>query len=167
MNNLATSPIDITSHIVMFRNFLNISWPFVDVLMENHDWEEDGNFIDDWIQINWEFLIEREILGKGKYLATLEWNSRITFPDERAKYEIACEITTQLEMKDWILKSNNYEGEDLLLFGFRSPINASYGLYPPFDFVEVRSFEKVKTYIVPLDCCNFWLKPMSGKIKWD
>ncbi len=39
--------------------------------MENHDWEEDGNFIDDWIQMNWEFLIEREILGKGKYLAPL------------------------------------------------------------------------------------------------
>jgi len=33
--------------------------------METHDWDEDGDFTFDWIQANWEFLVERELLGKG------------------------------------------------------------------------------------------------------
>lgn len=162
MIDLTTTPIDITDYIISFRNFLNSSWPYLDALMENHDWDKDGNFIDDWVQANWELLIEREILGKDKYLLPLEWNNRMFFSTKYAKYKIVCKITGDVELKDWILKSNNYEGEELLIFGFRSSKGVSYGLYPPFDFVEVRSCEKTKVYIIPLNCCRFLLKPIAS-----
>jgi hypothetical protein len=162
MIDLTAVPIDISSHILNFRNLLNSSWPYLDALMESHDWDEDGSFVDDWIQMNWQFLIERELLGKGKYLAPLEWNNRITFHAERANYKVICEIPADLEMKDWILKSNNYEGEELLIIGFRSLKDISYGLYPPFDFAEVRSYDKNKTYIIPINCCRFLLKSISS-----
>jgi hypothetical protein len=90
MIDLNTLPIEITSHILNFRNFLNSSWPLLDALMEVHDWDEDGNFTLDWIQANWEFLIERELLGEGRYLLPIERNNRITFLDGCVKYEIVC-----------------------------------------------------------------------------
>ncbi len=92
MIDLDVLPIDITSHILNFRNFLNSSWAWLDALMEAHDWDEDGDFTLDWIQTNWEFLVERELLGKDRYLLPLEWNNRITFPDGCAKYKIVCEF---------------------------------------------------------------------------
>ena len=55
--DLTSVPIDITDHIVNFRNLLNSSWPHLDALMKTHDWDEDGNFSYDWIQVNWALLI--------------------------------------------------------------------------------------------------------------
>ena len=150
-------PLDITQHIRTFRNFLNAAWPNLDALMEAHDWDEDGGFTVDWIQVNWELLVERELLGKENFLAPLEWNNRITFPEKHAKYKVICKIPDGLEIKDWILKSNNYEGEELLISGFCTPRGISYGLYPPFDFVELCSPNKKKIYIIPIDSCRFFL----------
>ncbi len=64
MIDLIQLPVDITQHVEKFRGFLNISWDHVIYnIMEDHDWDEDGDLIDDWMQVNWELLVEREILG--------------------------------------------------------------------------------------------------------
>lgn len=104
MIDLSALPIDITSHILNFRNFLNSSWPWLDALMEVHDWDEDGDFTLDWLQVNWEFLVERELLGKDKHLLPLGWNNRITYSDRRAKYKIVCKFQDNIELRDWIQK---------------------------------------------------------------
>ena len=70
MIDICAIPVDITEHIIKFRNFLTHSWKDLDDIMEFHDWDDDGNFIDDWIQNCWEFLIERELLGKNNLILT-------------------------------------------------------------------------------------------------
>ena len=37
--DLANFPVDITYQITHFRDFLVASWPFLDMIMEDHDWE--------------------------------------------------------------------------------------------------------------------------------
>ena len=158
MIEISNLPLDITNHIIKFRNFLNASWPCLDELMDNHEWDDDGGFIDDWIQCNWEFLVERELLNKQGHLFPLEWNSRITEYRGQRLYQITCTIKKDIELIDWIKKINNYENEKLLLSGFRTKHETSFGLYPPFDYVEIRSKDKKKIYIIPFSSCRFILE---------
>ena len=59
----------LTKQIELFRQFLVSGWPNLDALMEHHDRNNDMAFSDDWIQTNWEFLVERELLGNGRYVS--------------------------------------------------------------------------------------------------
>src|SRR5262249_44630608 len=149
MIDLDALPIDITSHVINFRNFLNSSWPWLDALIESHDWEDDGDFTFDWIQANWEFLVERELLGKGRYLLPLEWNNRVTFPNASAQYKIVCEFKDKVDLIDKVRKTANFNGEELLIFGFRTPA----GIYPPFDYAQVGTHDRKKIYNLPTNCC--------------
>ena len=36
--------INVTTHLLKFRNFLIDSWTDLDLLMGNHDWDDDGSF---------------------------------------------------------------------------------------------------------------------------
>ena len=74
---------------------------------------------------------------------------------------VVCAVDTGVELRDWIKKTLNYEGEDLLIGGFSSRCDVTFGLYPPFDFVDVRTLDRKKMYIVPFDSCTFLLKPMQ------
>ncbi len=38
--------------------------------MEGHDWDCDGGLQVDWIQANWELLVERELLVPVRYLTS-------------------------------------------------------------------------------------------------
>ncbi len=81
MIDLDELPLDVTDQILKFRDFFIICWPQLDKFILEHDWDDDVDFIDDWIQVNWEFLVERELLGKEGYLLPLNLGSRITQPD--------------------------------------------------------------------------------------
>ncbi|GEM_PF-5106923 len=63
-------------------------------------------------------------------------------------------LKNKVELKDQILKTANFNGEELLIFGFCTPV----GIYPPFDHVEIRTHDKKKVYVVPISCCRFVLK---------
>ena len=60
--------LNVTGQIYLFRDFLVSAWPHLDLMMNNHDWDTDEKFIGEWIQVNWEFLVERELLGKNGIL---------------------------------------------------------------------------------------------------
>lgn len=62
--------LNVTEHILKFRHFLLSSWNDLDLLMEDHDWDDDVNFTFDWLQVNWEFLVERQLLKKTGFLNT-------------------------------------------------------------------------------------------------
>lgn len=158
MNNLNEITSDVTKHILKFKNFLNKCWGELDKLMENHDWENDGEFLDEWVQVNWEFLVERELLKLHGYLSPLACNAHITPYKGKFFYKLICEVDKNIELKDWIQKTFNYEDEELLLSGFRAEYDATFGLYPPFDYIEACTIDRRKIYIVPITACRFFLK---------
>jgi len=152
----------ITHQITHFRDFLVASWPVLDLMMKQHDWEDDGWFSDEWIQVNWEFLVERELLGGQGYLISLDDRKRITFPETSATYKVVCEVGVDVELRDRIKHSLNFEGEELLMSGFCSRYEqTTFGLYPTFDFVYAKTSDRKKIYAVPLDSCKFWIESIT------
>ncbi len=161
MTDVIKFPIDVTYQVTRFRDFLVASWASLDILMTHHNWDDDVWFSFEWIQVNWEFLMERELLGNGNYLIPLDGTNRITFPEQQATYKVICDINKSVELRDWKKKTLNYEGEELFICGFRSRSDMSFGLYPPFDFVRIRTAGMKKLYTVPFDSCTFLLKPIQ------
>lgn len=157
MIDLTTLPLDVTNHVMKFRNFLNVCWASVDNLMETHDWDNDGDFLTNWMQVNWEFFMERELLGPDRFIFPIQCSRRITFPASRPTHKIICKYNQAIELRDQISKTFNYDGEELLLDGFCSKYESSFGLYPPFDFIDARTLDKKRLYTIPLLNCQFFL----------
>jgi hypothetical protein len=102
--------------------------------MEYHDWDEDGDFIDDWLQLNWELLVEREILEDRGFLTQFSMthlSKRITFNMSTQQYAIIAR--SNQELLDKRTKKQIPFEKKLRLFSFRTYRDNSFGLYPPFD----------------------------------
>ena len=143
--------INISDHILKFRNFLINSWSDLDLLMSNHDWDDDEGFTLDWLQVNWEFLVEKELLGKGNYLMSyFNTESRITNPDAKPNYRVICKLL-------------GAENEKLTLFfgGFEAKTKGGYGIYPPFDYVNVFIDTKRNSRSIPVNECAFFIIPVE------
>lgn len=52
----------------LFVNYLNATWNIVEPLILNRDYTSDENSRSDWIQANWELLVERKVLPLNDYL---------------------------------------------------------------------------------------------------
>ncbi len=165
MIDLETVPLDVTSHIIKFRDFLISCWPKLEELMEEHDWDDDGNFIIDWLQANWEFLVERELLGKGNYLPLFTWGGRKTSSEKAANYKIVCQIDNKDCLIDKFTKTRNFANEELYISVFLTPMGTSYWWHPPFDYVNLRTLDQKKLYTVPFDSVRFILKKNSEEIQ--
>lgn len=111
MTDKTQFPIDVTYQVIRFRDFLVTSWASLDILMTHHNWDDDIWFSEDWIQVNWEFFMERELLGKENYLIPLRLLKRITSTDICVNYKITCEIKDDVVLVDWIEKNKTIRGK--------------------------------------------------------
>ncbi|GAB5539565.1 MAG: hypothetical protein Salg2KO_16680 [Salibacteraceae bacterium] len=78
-----------------FAKFLNASWEIVIPLLENRSYTVNESSISDWIQSNWEILVERKVLEVNEYLDVYgvgaDFNgssSRITDPDALPSFSV-------------------------------------------------------------------------------
>lgn len=158
---------NITNHLVKFRDFMVAAWPSLDSIMDQHDWEDDGGFTLDWVQVNWEFLVERELLGDSQYaLAALSCHSkddRISNPIKLPSHVVLAYAKEQnVSLLDyWDMSRVPFEAE-LRLAGFITTLKPrGLGYYPPFDFAELKYDSRKKTYHVPLTELSFILAPLT------
>ena len=54
--------------IFNFHGFILACWPQLSVIMENLDWDNEPYFVEDWIQANWELMVERQLLSNDHFL---------------------------------------------------------------------------------------------------
>ncbi len=151
-------PINITEHIDKFRQFLVAGWPYLDDLMEYHDWDNDDNFIDYWLQANWEILVEREILeGKGflSQFSMTHLSNRVTYPEKKPGYSVigTCErgLINQRTSEETIFN------KPLRLYSFRTYENRAFGLYPPFDLACLVDDSTQELFVFPFSDLKFYL----------
>lgn len=52
----------------LFANYLNATWNIVEPLILNRNYTSNENSRSDWIQANWELLVERKVLPLNDYL---------------------------------------------------------------------------------------------------
>lgn len=150
--------IDVTNHIEKFRHFLITVWEDLENLMEYHDWDNDGKFIHDWLQINWELLVERELLGKNDFLASFGYKPldfRISRHNNKPNYFI--QATSDKAILD--LKGNfpiPFE-KGLRLKIFLAEARSAYGPYPPFDVARLILDSTNELFLAPVSLLRFKL----------
>lgn len=155
---------NVTKQMLEFRDFLVHSWKNLDLLMEQHDWESDGSFITDWIQVNWEFLVERELLRKTGFLKSYSYDDfRVTFPDAVATYEIICKPIEHKQLIDDRTGAIIPDVEKLFFGGFENKMEFGYGCYPPFDFITAFTKNKKLYYELPVVNLEFYLTQIGNR----
>ncbi|MBS1761159.1 MAG: hypothetical protein JST23_13660 [Bacteroidetes bacterium] len=60
--------MDISQEIKAFASFLNASWDVVVPLLSGREYTSDESSIGNWLQANWEILVERKVLKLYEYL---------------------------------------------------------------------------------------------------
>ncbi len=150
--------INVTLQILNFRNFLLHSWHDLDLLMSNHNWDDDASFTLEWLEANWEFLVERELLEKGNFLRPYYYtNRRITYPNEKPTYEIICKAKPGnylIDDKNGIKIPNDIQ---LIFGGYVSRQNPGYGWYPPFNYVTLFTSEKKELFRAQIETLEFFI----------
>lgn len=130
--------VSVTLLIKEFSNFLNLSWPLVQDSFQGEDGEDVR---DDWLQANWELLVERglgvriflDAYGNGAdcYGAS----SRVTFNTELPTHSIVCKSGNGKPLKDLLSKNEIGNSSSVLVFDRLVTMtdNGWYAEITPFD----------------------------------
>jgi hypothetical protein len=130
--------------------------------MEKHDWDDDGSFICEWLQVNWEFLIERELLEKNGFLKSYTYdNFRITHPNAIPTHEIICKPKANKQLIDDKTKAIIPAEKTLGFAGFKRKLERGYGFYPPFDFLTAFTQDRKYFYLFFVPDVEFIMRPID------
>ena len=153
--------MNIDKAIRIFADFLNKSWITVFPLLHDRSYTSDESSKSDWLQANWEMLVERKILQLNEHLEVYGEgadfngeNSRVTdikaVPTHSVKILINNEndILNNLEVKDAEFIFDR-------LVGFK---DGFYTDCAPFDFVLVQDEDAGIERVFLLDNIKFELQ---------
>lgn len=138
--------MNIDTAIRTFADFLNVSYSIALPLLSERSYTSDEDSKSNWIQANWEILVERKVLMLHEYLEVYGsgadyygGSSRITdinsIPNYAIKVNVKCGIDI---LNSQEIQNHSYFFEQLV--GFK---NDFYVDSPPFEFVLVRD-ENIK-----------------------
>ncbi|WP_291584741.1 hypothetical protein [Bacteroides sp.] len=132
--------MDIDQIIKQFPKFLDTSWNSVTPLLSERTYTSNEDSINDWMQANWELLVERKILPLNEYLEVYgdgaDFNgisSRITDINAIATHHLSVFIHDGIDL----LTNKRME---LSIFLFEKFVGFKAGFYtiaPPFKYVLV------------------------------
>ncbi len=137
--------VDLNLAINTFRSVLSCSWPHIMKLVERDKTDE---FLIDWLQANWEMIVEASIppkfsprlehYGEG---ADCNGNScRVWEPAAVANYQVICIPKDNYAIVD-VISGKKVEGK-LILDEFCTIKDDLYICAPPFDYANIRVTDK-------------------------
>ncbi len=135
--------IDITEELQSFRAILRESWPFLSPLVQK---DKTGSFLEDWMQANWEMVVEcsippelgvvLEIYGEGADCTT---TSRVWKPDAMPTHRVFCETSGDTKINDVLM---DMEVTGPVIFDSFCTIKDGWkDISPPFDYAEIHGEE--------------------------
>ena len=141
--------------IKIFASFLNNSWNTISPLIRERSYTSNEDSLNDWLQANWEVLVERKILNLGKYLEVYgdgaDFNgasSRITNIDALPHFRIIIKSTSSRKVYD-ILNENFIQVDGLVFYKFIKFENNFYKEEPFFDHVlAVDTFDVERVFFI-------------------
>lgn len=153
--------MEVNKAIRIFAAFLNESWDIVMPLLVNREYTSDDSSVGDWIQTNWEILVEKKVLKQNEYLevysAGADYNgvsSRMNDIDAIPTYSLIVQLNNNaLDILNNETINNKVEFEFDSLVGFQ---NGFYIYAPPFNYALVLD-EKIER-VFSLDDIKFELK---------
>lgn len=133
--------IEVNDIVMKFQNFLLSGWEAFEVFNENFLYDEKEEKVNDWLQANWELLVESTLTGVNEYLEVYGYgadcngaSSRVTFPDKLATHRIVCNAHGGHLLRDVVSE----EMKSIKNMAFQSFVKwdgSYYQILPPFDYV--------------------------------
>lgn len=158
--------MNIDKVIKTFPDFLNKSWSIIHPLLLNRTYTSDESSINDWIQSNWELLIERKILPLDNHLEVYgegaDFNgksSRITDANALPTHSLKVSI---INGKD-ILNNCEIQNEELQFEKFTGFKNGFYAEEPPFNFVLLKDDKNIIERVFITENVKFKLHKINTK----
>lgn len=143
--------MSINQLIINFHSILVSSWPSMSKILEHLDWDESPYFLNDWMQANWELMVEKQALGQGQFLAPYGYDSsagsRYTYKD--------CKLTHQVTCKKKGKPTSQY-----YFLCFVSKLDGAFKIEPPFDFIDVVHIETKDILTLALEEVEFSIVPI-------
>ena len=146
--------MEITTEIKIFRNFLLSNWTTIDMFSSKANQKKVA--INDFIQGNWELLIEASFdvflptFGEGADINGI--SSRVTYPNKEPTHYIICKLSQASECL--------YTGimhHDLSGFYFEKFVNDSFEVAPPLDYVYLINVNQDHR-VISYDNVSFFLQ---------
>ena len=154
--------MNIDKAIRIFSDFLNRSWELIIPLLSDRSYTTDDSSKSDWLQSNWEILVERKVLQLNEYLEVYgcgaDFNggsSRITDIESAPTHFVKVIVDKEEDILN-NLKVERSEYTFELLVGFR---DGFYTDIPPFDFVLVEDENIGTERVFLLEKVKFELQP--------
>lgn len=133
--------MDVTILIHHFRRFIEAAWPSVSsILLNNEEFKEQ--IIDNWLQANWEQLVEQNLFScSAGYV--LEYgngadydceSNRVSFPEEEPTHAIICKAKTTECLVDKFTEKKVIDNH-VIFRSFVSWNGHQYSNEPPLDYV--------------------------------
>jgi hypothetical protein len=135
--------MNIDKAIRVFADFLNNSWIIVSQLLLDRNYTSNEDSVNDWLQANWELLVERNVLKVNEYLEVYgegaDYNgasSRIVDPEALPNFKVIVKSKTGSKILD-VLNNEQIILENVTfekIVGFK---NGFYILEPEFKYVLI------------------------------
>jgi hypothetical protein len=143
--------MEINKAIRIFASFLNASWDIVMPLLLEREYTSDDSSVGDWLQTNWEILVEKKVLNQDNYLEVYsdgaDYNGASSrMNDKEAMPTHTIKVFVNDKAMDFLNNQIFRDREELefeRLVGFK---NGFYSNLPPFNYVllnDALGIEKV------------------------
>lgn len=148
--------MEITEEVKMFKNFLLSNWSTIEIFSSKANQKVAA--INDFIQGNWELLIESSLdvflpsFGEGSDLNGI--SSRVTYPTKEPTHTVVCRLNKESECL--------YTGElqkDLRGFYVEKFVNESFIVAPPLDYVFLINLTQERR-VINFDAVSFYLQAL-------
>ena len=161
--NLKKLPVDVTGHLIKFRDLMVAAWPHISLLMEEYDWDSGRDPMGDWVMASWEIFVEQELLEGQGYLTALSILSHHRIINEKAQPTHTVVTKISEDMFDARTKEKIFKDRWLRLIGFSGYHREGFlGLYPPFNYADLVFDSKRKDlFVLPAEKLRFYL------IEWE
>lgn len=131
--------MEINKAVRIFSDFLNSSWDIVNPLLIGRSYASDESIIGNWLQANWEILVEKKVLKQNEYLEIYSdgadyYGSSSRMNDIEVMPTHALKAFPKEEAEDILnnkIIRNKIEFEFDRLVGFQ---NGFYVNLPPFNY---------------------------------
>lgn len=158
--------MEIDKAIKIFVDFLNSSWTIVYQLLLNRDYTSNEDSINDWLQANWELLVERKVLKVNEYLEVYgegaDYNgisSRITGSEALPNFKVIVKTKNGNSILD-VLNNEQVRFENVTfnkIVGFKSGF---YTLEPEFKYVLITDDNLELERVVAISDIEFELEKL-------
>ena len=154
----------VNESIIKFRNFLLIGWEAISFYQ--NFWNEKEEIINDFLQANWEILVENSLCSENEFLEVYGYgadcngaSSRVCYPNKIPTHRIICNPINNKPVRDVI--TNTFKIITGMSFdGFLSSDGKSYHIQPPIDHILLNISEE--TILVELNNISFNIQKISN-----